>query len=263
MIPVLFRIGPFHLFGTRIELPIYSYGTMMAVAFIVAGYLTGRELRRRGLPEEAASSMVVSAAIGGIVGSRLWAIAEAWQEFLRDPLSMILTGSGFVWYGGLLGGILGVYLTVRRGGLPWLEVTDCAAPALALGHAIGRIGCQLAGDGDWGKVSELPWAMAYPNAIVGWPYPPGVRVHPTPLYEALAYTVVFVLLWGLRKRPFPAGTLFWLYLVLAPAARFAIEFVRINPPVLLGLSAAQLVSLALVLLGGVQLARSAAHGRGT
>jgi phosphatidylglycerol:prolipoprotein diacylglycerol transferase len=122
--------------------------------------------------------------------------------------------------------------------------------------ALGRIGCQLAGDGDWGAVSDVPWAMAYPHAIVGWPHPPGVRVHPTPIYEMLAYFAVFALLWSLRKRPHPDGTIFWWYLVLAPAARFVIEFYRINPPLALGLSAAQWFSLLLVGIGAWRLLAS-------
>jgi phosphatidylglycerol:prolipoprotein diacylglycerol transferase len=180
-------------------------------------------------------------------------IFEDFSAFLRDPIEMIFTGSGFVWYGGFVGGALAVSWVIRRNRLPWLITVDCIAPALALGHAIGRIGCQLAGDGDWGIVSDLPWAMAYPNAIIGWPYPAGVRVHPTPLYECLAYAGVFGILWSLRKRPRPDGTLFWLYLLLAPAARFGIEFVRTNPPVLAGLSQAQLFSLALVAIGAWRL----------
>src|SRR5436190_1700707 len=78
--------------------------------------------------------------------------------------------------------------SIRTNRLPWLLTVDCIAPGLVLAHAIGRIGCELAGDGDWGRETTLPWGMAYPNAIVGWNYPPGVRVHPTPLYETLAYT---------------------------------------------------------------------------
>jgi len=107
--------------------------------------------------------------------------------------------------------------------------------------------------------------MAYPNAIVGWDHPPGVRVHPTPVYEMLAYSAVFAFLWWRRKRPAPDGSLFWWYLALAGAARFGIELVRINPAFVLGLSQAQLVSLALVAIGAWRLAApgapAAAKGR--
>jgi phosphatidylglycerol:prolipoprotein diacylglycerol transferase len=240
MYPVILHLGP---------ITIYSYGLMMALAFLAAGYLTGRELSRRGLNGELASTLVLWAAVGGLVGARLLAIIDDWADFVSAPVRTLFSGSGFVWYGGLIGGFVAVSWTIRRHGLPWLPTVDSVAPALALGHAIGRIGCQLAGDGDWGSETALPWGMAYPNAIVGWPYPPEVRVHPTPLYEAFAYVAVFGILWSLRRRKLTDGTIFWVYLLLAPAARFVIEFVRINPRVVLGLTQAQLTSLGLMLIG--------------
>jgi phosphatidylglycerol:prolipoprotein diacylglycerol transferase len=197
--------------------------------------------------------MVVWAAVGGLVGARLLAIVDDWSAFVADPLHSIFSGSGFVFYGGLIGGFLAVSWTIRRHKLPWLRAVDCIAPGLVLAQGIGRIGCQLAGDGDWGSETTLPWGMAYPNAIVGWPYPPGIRVHPAPLYEFLVYTFIFAILWSLRKRPYADGTIFWSYLVLFPIARFLIEFVRINPRVFLGLSEAQCVSLGLVMIGGWKL----------
>ena len=106
------------------------------------------------------------------------------------------------------------------------------APAVVIGQAIGRIGCQLSGDGDWGTVTTVPWAMAYPYAVVGWPYPPGVRVHPTPIYESLAYFAIFAILWRWRRSPQPDGTIFCWYLVLASGARFLVEFLRVNPVVM-------------------------------
>jgi phosphatidylglycerol:prolipoprotein diacylglycerol transferase len=247
MHPVLLRIGP---------ITIYSYGLMMAVGFITAAYLTGKELYRKGLNGELASTMVFWAAVGGLAGARVFAILEDWDSFVQDPLRSLVSGAGFVWYGGLVGGFLAVSWTIRRHRLPWLVTVDCIAPGLALAHGIGRIGCQLAGDGDWGRETTLPWGMAYPNAIVGWHYPPGVRVHPAPVYELLAYVLIFAFLWSIRKRDYPSGALFWWYLLLAPAARFAIEFIRINTRVILGLTAAQLISLALMAVGAWQLVSS-------
>ena len=244
MYPIVLRFGP---------LTIYSYGLMMAIAFLAAGYLTGKELSRKGLDGELASSMVLWAAIGGLVGARLLAIIDDWSGFVTDPLHSLFSGSGFVFYGGLIGGLLAVSWMIHRHALPWLVTVDCIAPGLALAQGIGRIGCQLSGDGDWGSETTLPWGMAYPNAIIGWPYPPGVRVHPAPLYEFGAYTLIFALLWSVRKRSHPDGTIFWLYLVLAPAARFLVEFVRINPRVFLGLTQSQFISLALILIGGWKL----------
>jgi phosphatidylglycerol---prolipoprotein diacylglyceryl transferase len=249
MYPVILHLGP---------ITIYSYGLMMAIAFLTAAYLTGLELARKGLNGELASTLVFWAAVGGLVGARLFALVDDWSGFVADPLRTLFSGAGFVWYGGLIGGFLAVTWVIQRNRLPWLVTVDCIAPGLVLAHGIGRIGCQLAGDGDWGRVTTLPWGMAYPHAIIGWNYPPGVRVHPTPLYELLAYTAIFAFLWAIRKRPHADGRLFWWYLVLAPTARFLIEFLRINPRVFLGLSEAQLISVGLVAVGAWKLLTAAA-----
>jgi len=244
--------GPFDL---------QSYGLMMAAAFAVGGLLGQREMQRRGLPGEEAWSLVLWAALGGLVGSRVLAIFDQVGAFLADPVAWLLTGGGYTFYGGLIGGFATVSWAMRRKGLPWLRTVDCIAPSLAIGQALGRVGCQLSGDGDWGRATTLPWGMTYPNASGGWPEAVGVLVHPTPLYEALAYTGVFAFLWATRTREGPPGRQLWRYLVLVPFFRFIIEFWRINPPVLGPLSQAQLVSLALMAIGAVQLARarSGAH----
>jgi phosphatidylglycerol:prolipoprotein diacylglycerol transferase len=246
MYPVILEIGPVTL---------YSYGLMMALGFLSAGYLTGLELDRKGYDGQIASSLLLWAAIGGIGGARLLAIANDPGRLVADPIGSVFSASGFIWYGGLLGGLAAVSWAIRKHHLPWRLTTDCIAPGLVLAHGIGRIGCQLAGDGDWGQETTLPWGMAYPNAIVGWDKPDGVFVHPTPVYEMLAYFLVFAFLWARRKKDYPPGQLFWWYLVLGPGARFFIEFVRINPPVLAGLTQAQLTSIALVSVGLYQLCK--------
>jgi phosphatidylglycerol:prolipoprotein diacylglycerol transferase len=243
MLPDTLHLGP---------IPIHLFGLALAVAFLAAGRVLGWEFGRKGYDEELASSAVLWAAAGSLIGARLWLVAEDWPSFARDPLQ-VFTGSGFVFYGGLIGGALAMTWFFRRHGIPWLRGVDAAAPALALGQAIGRVGCQLSGDGDWGRVSDVPWAMAYPYAVVGWPHPPGVRVHPTPVYESLAYLTIFLILWRWRRAPHADGAMFFWYLILASGARFLVEFVRINPVVAAGLTAAQLTSLALVGIGVVGL----------
>jgi phosphatidylglycerol:prolipoprotein diacylglycerol transferase len=274
--PVILQLGP---------LTIYSFGAMAALACIAAASVIEREMNRRGLPGEIAWSMAIWATFVGFVTSALWYYAQQhFWELLDQPFATLLAslsamadhfrtapgslprrlastlaglGSGFVWYGGLIGGTLTVAWVIHRYRLPWWVVVDCTAPGLALAHAIGRIGCQLAGDGDWGTPSDVPWAMAYPNAIVGWPphdehgvpYPADVRVHPTPVYEMLAYLAIFGVLWGMRKRPHRDGALLWWYFVLAGTARFVIEFWRTNTQVAFGLSAAQIFSLLLLAIG--------------
>jgi phosphatidylglycerol:prolipoprotein diacylglycerol transferase len=158
---------------------------------------------------------------------------------------------------------LGVSWVVRKNKIPWLRAADIAAPALAIAYGIGRLGCHVAGDGDWGTVTEMPWGVAYTNAIIGWvdpttgiPYPPGVRVHPTPIYEFLESVVIFGILWALRKKRYAPGMIFWLYLALSGLARLGVEFWRLNPSLALGLSEAQWFGLAMIIVGLWQLFRT-------
>jgi len=247
MYPVIFEFGPVR---------VYSFGLMMALGFLAAAYLSGKELDRRGYNGEVASNLVIWAAVGGIAGARLWVILDDWSGFVADPFGSLFSGAGFTWYGGFIGGLLLVTIGLRRYGIPFLTGADCIAPGMVLGHGIGRIGCQLAGDGDWGSVTTVPWGMAYPNAIVGWDYPAGVVVHPTPIYEAAAYTLIFAFLWSIRRYDFPSGTLIALFLLLSPLARFLVEFVRINPPFLGSLTEAQVTSLVLMVIAVVYLLRN-------
>lgn len=253
MLPILFQIGP---------ITIYSFGAMMALAALTAAWVVYAELKRRGYNPELASTMVFAAAVGGLLGARILFIVEDWSNFVRSPWDFIFTGAGFTWYGGFLGGVLGVSWVVRKNNIPWLVAADIAAPALAIAYGIGRLGCHIAGDGDWGTITDVPWGVAYTNAIIGWvdpstgiPYPPGVRVHPTPVYEFLESLAIFGSLWAIRKKDFPAGTLFWLYLALAGLARLVVEFWRLNPPIALGLTEAQWFSAAMIVLGSLQLLR--------
>lgn len=247
MYPILFQIGP---------ITIYSFGVFMALAALSAAWVVHSELKRLRYNPELASTMVFAAAVGGLVGARLLFIVEEWDNFLAAPLSFIFTGAGFTWYGGFIGGAIAVSWVVRKNNIPWLIGADIGAPALAIAYGVGRIGCHVAGDGDWGTVTDMPWGVAYTNAIVGWanpytgvPYPPGVRVHPTPIYEFLQGLIVFGILWSLRKKGYAPGTVAWLYLILAGLSRFSVEFWRINPSLAGGLSEAQWFSLALIALG--------------
>lgn len=249
MYPVLFQIGP---------LTIYSLGLLWALGALCAGWVVRLELKRYRFDPELASAMVFAAAAGGLIGARLLLILEEWNSFIRSPWDFILSGAGFSWHGGLLGGALAVAWWVRRKGIPWLKAADISAPAAALGYGIGRIGCFLAGDATWGKVTDVPWAMAFPSAIFGWidpltgvPYPPGVKVHPTQLYELIQSLFVFGVLWALRKKDRPDGAIFWLYLILAGLMRFLVEFWRVNRVVGLGMTEYQWISLILVLLGAI------------
>ncbi|HSK28374.1 MAG TPA: prolipoprotein diacylglyceryl transferase [Candidatus Limnocylindria bacterium] len=247
MYPILFQFGP---------ITIYSFGVFMALAALSAVWVLTIEMKRRGYNPELASTMVFAAAIGGLVGARLLFIVGDWENFLRAPMSYILTGAGFTWYGGFFGGAAAASWVVKKNKISWPVGADMAAPALALAYGVGRIGCHVAGDGDWGRVTDVPWGVAYTNAIVGWadpntgiPYPAGVVVHPTPIYEFLQGVAVFGVLWSLRKKDYAPGTIAWLYLILSGLMRFTVEFWRINTAVVYNLSEAQLFSVLLMVLG--------------
>lgn len=269
MIPVLFHIGSF---------PIYSFGVMAALGFLSANFVLSLECRRRGYDAGLADSIVVWGAIAGFGGSRIYDVFDNWNQYMAHPWSIVLSGAGFVWYGGFIGGLLSTLIIARIRKVSFLTITDMCAAPLVLGMAFGRMGCLLSGDGDWGLASTVPWAMAYPRAIVGWHgdlhlagggfipatvlklgpggtlvdgFFPGVLVHPAPIYEIIMYLAIFAVIWGMRKRATFNGELLCLYLILAGAARFVVEFVRINPRVMWGLSEAQVISIPMVGAGFV------------
>ena len=240
MYPHLLQIGP---------LTIHSYGAMVALGFLAALFFLNRELQRQGINSDLGSALITAGMVGGLVGAKLYFVlfetppAMTWGETLRS----IFSGSGLTWHGGFIVAAGAAVWVIRRRRAPVLPVADALGIALALGYAIGRIGCQLAGDGDYGVPTDLPWAMAYPNGVV----PTLERVHPTPVYETLVGLATFALLWSVRQRLRVPGLTFCLYLVLAGLARFMVEFIRLNPRVMWGLTDAQLVSLVMVVGGGV------------
>ena len=233
MYPTLIDFGPFG---------IHSYGLMMACAFITVVFVLQRELKRRGFVSEVASSIVMAAGIGGVVGAKLYSALQDGQLRFDELFST----SGLVWYGGLIGGSLAVSLYILRSPNPYLPTIDIIGPTLLLGYGIGRIGCFLAGDGDYGPPSDLPWAMAFPNGTV----PTDVPVHPTPLYETSISFAFFGILWARRHRlEETPGVLFGASLILLGIERFIVEFWRINPRIYAGLSTAQFFSIFLVIVG--------------
>lgn len=224
-------------------LTLQTFGLMVAFAFVSAGLLVARRLRELGAPGDWAYEMSLAAAAGGLLGAKLWYALEegAWS------FDQLLSGSGLVWYGGILGGAAAVCAWAARRGILNLTLLDIAAPALALGYAIGRIGCQLSGDGDYGEATNAWWGMGYPDGTV--PTAPGERVHPTPVFETVSMLAVTVALWRLRDRVRP-GVLFGWYLAASGTERFLIEFLRRNEEFAGGLTLAQIVSVA-VIAGGL------------
>lgn len=240
MYPVLFRIG---------GLEITSFGVMVALGALVGWRVFARELRISGLPTDAADAGLYGV-VGGLLGAKLlWVIEHLGEERIAD---LLFARGGLSWYGGLAGGLgTGLaYIAVRR--FPLVPVLAAATPGLAIGHLIGRIGCFLVGD-DYGRPSELPWALAFPEGLP----PTTERVHPTQLYEAACLAVLAVLLIRWRRQGTPDRAVLARYLALAGAARFLIEFVRINERVMLGLTVAQVGSLGLVAVAALLVVRAA------
>jgi phosphatidylglycerol:prolipoprotein diacylglycerol transferase len=242
-----------HLLGISIK----TFGLAFALGFLACGLVVARRLRELGKPLDWAYEIVFAALIGGIVGARGYYLIQNYSQVKHDLLGSIFSGTGLVWYGGAIGGAIGVIGWMRWRHVLELRMLDMCATALALGYAIGRVGCQVSGDGDYGIASSLPWAMGYPHGTV--PTPPGVTVQPTPIYETVTMCLVAYALWRLRDRVRP-GVIFALYLVLSGLERFLVEFVRRNSEVLAGLTAPQLESLGLLAIGLVWLAALVRRG---
>jgi phosphatidylglycerol---prolipoprotein diacylglyceryl transferase len=236
MWPVILELGPIRL---------YSFGLMAALAFLAGSQLLRLELNRRGYPEGSWSNFAVGALLGGFVGARVNYLVTHLAEFRQNPIGSTFSGSGLVWYGGLVGGILVAWFLNRRTKRTFLELSDAFAPALTVAYMLGRVGCFVSGDGDYGKPSNVPWAMAFPHGIV----PTTDRVHPTPIYEILMCAPILWLLWRTRHRAWPAGKQFGLYLALTGIERFVVEFWRRNPPEALGLTTAQWFGIGAVAFG--------------
>ena len=266
-----------HIFGTDVQLPIAMFGTFVALAIIVAAWIGKKEVMRfeqsgklptsvtsgnkRIAPHLLISDLAMICAIFGVIGARLFHLLEYPHEFIQDPLAMIFSRDGFSIYGGLiLGAVVGaIYLKKRA--VPLTPMLDALAPSIILGYGIGRLGCQISGDGDWGIAANISikpdwipewfWAQTYENNVVGTIIPaPGV--YPTPLYEALAAFIIFGFLWSIRKTNYKAGFLFSTYLLLSGFERLLIEKIRINSEYhLWGMSftQAEFISVALIIAG--------------
>ena len=237
-------------------LTLQTFGLMFALAFVVSGMIIARRLKELGSPVDWAYEIVLAAAFGGIVGAKLWFSLQEGEW----SLSQIFSGTGLVWYGGALGGAAAVAAYAAWRGIFNRTLLDVAAPALAAGYAVGRIGCQLSGDGDYGKPTDSWLGMGYPNGTV--PTPPGVEVWPTPIFEAVLMGLLAIALWRMRNR-FAPGVLFGIYLVASSIERFMIEFLRTNDPIALGMTLAQWTSIVLFAIGAIMIAdwRRAPHDK--
>ena len=256
MIPFL-HLGP---------LMIPTFGLMVATGLLVAAYVLQADYDRcraqfatsgyqkSGKPGHHDEGFLIIgiAGLSGLVGARLYHVLESPRELIADP-SVLISRFGFAWFGGFLGGFVALVFLARHFGIPALEFMDLCSPAAAVGYAIGRIGCLLSGDGDYGVPTTLPWGMSFPNGVV----PTTERVHPTPLYEFFIWLAIAAFLWQMGKKAVsgvrPNGETFCCYLILTGVARFLIEFMRINPRSFFGLSNAQTASLVSIVAGAALL----------
>ena len=249
MCPTLHKFGNFE---------ITTFGLMMFLAFVIGGWVLAKQFRKYGLSEDLASSIVVAAALGGIVGAKIYyAILTDWHRLFER--------AGLVWYGGLIGGFLACSWLVWRSKVDYLTVADAAAPALSLGYALGRIGCFLVGD-DYGRPTDAWYGIAFPKGAPRTtaaalrdfrvnvdPAIPGdqiLRVHPTQLYETCAALLMFGILMWLNRRPHRRGLSWSLFLILLGIERFLVEIVRAKDDRFFGpFTVAQLISLILIIAG--------------
>jgi len=234
MYPELFRIP-------WLDYPVSSFGVMMALGFLVAYGITARRFGELGLDVEKLASVLIWVMLGGVLGAKLYFAVDNWLQGNGPFTSLLLSRAGITWYGGLFGAVGAGAIGCRVHGLSFLETANAAAPATAVGQALGRVGCFLVGD-DYGKATDLPWGVAFPQGA-----PPTFEtVHPTQLYEVAWLIPVAGVLWHRRRQsPF----LFGEYLAANGAGRIVIEEWRVNPEVALGLTEPQWIGVGLVLAG--------------
>jgi phosphatidylglycerol:prolipoprotein diacylglycerol transferase len=232
MLPFL-HCGPFTL---------ASYGLMAWCGFAGAYLMLRAEARRRVSRISALAAVLVIAA-AGLSGAKLYHALERPAALFVAPLEMLFGASGFAWFGGMAGGLTAIWWLARHYHVHTADLLDMCSPAAALGYAVGRLGCLLSGDGDYGAATSLPWAMSFPHGLV----PTAALVHPTPIYEFLAAVALSIWLWKAGGNQLrlgsPAGTVVWQYLVWQGIMRLLVECIRLNPPAILGLTNAQAAAL--------------------
>jgi phosphatidylglycerol:prolipoprotein diacylglycerol transferase len=223
-----------------------TFGIMLWLAAVAGCWVLHRNFRRWHI-EADAISIVAVATVAGVLGAKLWHVFESPHLLLSHPAEVLFDRAGFAWYGGLIFGILALLWQARVYKLGGLQMLDLSAAAASVGYGVGRLGCLVSGDGDYGKPTSLPWGMSFPHGLV----PTDQRVHPTPIYELIVALFIAWYLWrrGTPEKRRPLGQITGEYLILAGIARFLVEFIRINPHVLLGMTNAQLASLGAIVFG--------------
>lgn len=222
-----------------------TFGLCLWLASVCACWVLYRNFRRFGIDADAVG-IAAYTTVAGVVGAKLWHVLEDPVTLMHQPALVLFDRAGFAWFGGLLAGIAVLLWQGRQAKVGGFGMLDLASPAAAVGYGVGRLGCLVSGDGDYGKPTHLPWGMSFPNGLV----PTTERVHPTPIYELIVALFIGWYLWrrgGVRN--LPIGQLTGEYLVLSGIARFLVEFIRINPPIHWGMTNAQVASLGSIAAG--------------
>jgi phosphatidylglycerol:prolipoprotein diacylglycerol transferase len=244
MYPELFHIGGFTM---------NSFGVMMALAFIAAGFVAHWQFKKRGVKPDFIYPLLIAAVVGGLLGAKIHYLILHPSQWPENMIS----GEGLVWFGGLFGAIVGVVLVTLVTKQRLAAIMDSGALAVSIGYAFGRMGCFLRGD-DYGVPTDLPWGMAFPKGVP----PTTVRVHPTQLYEIGATLVIFAILyWVVSPRLKREGSLIFAYSILAGIERFLVEFIRTNEPVAWGLTSQQWIAVAMFFVGIAGVWWFETHGR--
>jgi phosphatidylglycerol---prolipoprotein diacylglyceryl transferase len=269
MIPFL-HLGP---------LQIPTFGLMVAAAMLAAYFVLRADLARRGIAAKdsgVAEAFIALPCLAGIIGAKLYHVLETPRELFADPIGQLFSRYGLAWFGGLIAGFAAFAWLARRRKIPLSTMFDVGSPAAAIGYGVGRIGCLLSGDGDYGKPTSLPWGMSFPHGLVpttqtclAWGWPASCKVQPTPIYEFVAACVIAWVLWRIGARQIAttrgkrfsansqalrfsapaAGEVFAFYLILTGIERFLVEFIRINPRSFFGMTNAQTAGLASLIVG--------------
>jgi phosphatidylglycerol---prolipoprotein diacylglyceryl transferase len=265
------HLSPIHIW--RLTIP--TFGLMVALAMLISFYVLRADLVRRGIAKKdsgLAEAFIAIPCLAGIVGAKLYHVLEAPRDLVANPFGQIFSQYGFAWLGGLIAGLAAFVWLARKYKIRLLTILDAGSPAAALGYGIGRLGCFLSGDGDYGIPTSLPWGVSFPHGIV----PTTARVHPTPIYEFIVACAIAAFLWKLGNRqaaqaaaerstvsrpqqstrtplvPIESpGFVFASYLILTGLARFLVEFIRINPRSFVGMTNAQIGSLISIAGGAV------------
>jgi phosphatidylglycerol:prolipoprotein diacylglycerol transferase len=246
---------PQSLFFSKIS----TYGIMLALGFITANFLLQKEFDRLKMEPKLADNLIIIIAAGGIIGAKIffvWESSNDWHGWIGFK-NALFSGGGLTWYGGFLTALLFSFIYLRRKKIPFLRITDIGVPMMAMGYVFGRMGCIVSGDGCYGIACPYdlpaPFAMAFPHGAAPWEEiirmynDENVIVYNTPFFEALFSLMLFSYFWAIRKKEWPLGVKFATFVMFHSIFRFLVEFIRLNPRDVFGVTQAQFLSIVLVI----------------